>query len=634
LTLPSGIVTDYTVDEMGRIVMLTHYAPDQTPETLSDNGKLAEFHYTYLADGNRSSAVETFWGTTTGLAQTTNLHWTYDALNRLVSEQYAGYDASGAALSYLTTYTFDRVGNRLTKVTDASVDGYVSTPGSLDETITYLYDANDRLLVEMKDLANPALADTTTTYTFGPTVQTGKHVENAATGAVMENVAYAYNLQGRLDSATIERDGAVIVTQYAYGDDGIRYQQIVTQAPAEGSGAGEPVTTTHDYLIDPRNLTGYAQVLEERINEALVKAFTIAHDMLAQHSPDHAALSLLTDAHGSTRLLANALAQAVERYAYDAYGVALGFDETTALTSMLYSGEQTDGLIEVQHLRARFYDPRSGRFISGDPASGVLDQPETFGRYAYVSVNPISRIDPSGATSQIELGVAMFIATALTVMTFPNNANAPDLDDGLLADVGGNMVIGLAFSLVLAGPFVAMGRFLIRPASGAAKNIAKPIESRAAVVADSAAAESSTGATSLVLREVNPFAPHPVANPNCGNTAYAMHFNMAGRPAVALPRDSGMMVVDLERALNARFGSITNELSSIHTQIVSRGNYAMAIVQAGNPATGASHFLNAININGRVFFVDAQSAISGYAESSVGQWMVAGYTHFRALVTP
>jgi YD repeat-containing protein len=68
LTLPSGIVTDYTVDEMGRITDLVHYSPEPTPgspeavgndpASILDNGKLAEFHYTYLADGNRTLTHE------------------------------------------------------------------------------------------------------------------------------------------------------------------------------------------------------------------------------------------------------------------------------------------------------------------------------------------------------------------------------------------------------------------------------------------------------------------------------------------------------------------------------------------------------------------------------------------------
>jgi len=40
-------------------------------------------------------------------------------------------------------------------------------------------------------------------------------------------------------------------------------------------------------------------------------------------------------------------------YSFDAYGNAIGFNPAEALTEFLYSGEQFDGKIGQQHLRAR-----------------------------------------------------------------------------------------------------------------------------------------------------------------------------------------------------------------------------------------------------------------------------------------
>jgi len=47
-----------------------------------------------------------------------------------------------------------------------------------------------------------------------------------------------------------------------------------------------------------------------------------------------------------------------------------------------------------QYMRARYYDPTTGRFISEDPAG--LDAGVNL--YTYVGGNPISRVDPSGLT--------------------------------------------------------------------------------------------------------------------------------------------------------------------------------------------------------------------------------------------
>lgn len=45
-----------------------------------------------------------------------------------------------------------------------------------------------------------------------------------------------------------------------------------------------------------------------------------------------------------------------------------------------------------KYYRARYYDPRIGRFISEDP-SGDQDGPN---RYSYVHDNPVNAVDPSG----------------------------------------------------------------------------------------------------------------------------------------------------------------------------------------------------------------------------------------------
>ncbi|MCS7001192.1 MAG: RHS repeat-associated core domain-containing protein, partial [Candidatus Kapabacteria bacterium] len=60
----------------------------------------------------------------------------------------------------------------------------------------------------------------------------------------------------------------------------------------------------------------------------------------------------------------------------------------------MYTGEaQSGGLV---YLRARYYGPQWGRFLTRDPLMGQHTQPQTFNPYAYVTNNPINLIDPSG----------------------------------------------------------------------------------------------------------------------------------------------------------------------------------------------------------------------------------------------
>jgi RHS repeat-associated protein len=54
--------------------------------------------------------------------------------------------------------------------------------------------------------------------------------------------------------------------------------------------------------------------------------------------------------------------------------------------------EETDLL----YLRARYYEPETGRFLSRDTYEGELGNPLSRHLYAYVQNNPVNRIDPSG----------------------------------------------------------------------------------------------------------------------------------------------------------------------------------------------------------------------------------------------
>lgn len=47
-------------------------------------------------------------------------------------------------------------------------------------------------------------------------------------------------------------------------------------------------------------------------------------------------------------------------------------------------------------MRARYYDPMTGGFISKDPVEGILTNPQTQNPYAFAGNNPINVSDPSG----------------------------------------------------------------------------------------------------------------------------------------------------------------------------------------------------------------------------------------------
>jgi len=62
----------------------------------------------------------------------------------------------------------------------------------------------------------------------------------------------------------------------------------------------------------------------------------------------------------------------------------------------LYTGQQFDAASGLYYLRARYYDPALGRFLSRDPAEPLRTLPRALNRYVYVADNPLNAADPSG----------------------------------------------------------------------------------------------------------------------------------------------------------------------------------------------------------------------------------------------
>jgi RHS repeat-associated protein len=96
---------------------------------------------------------------------------------------------------------------------------------------------------------------------------------------------------------------------------------------------------------------------------------------------------LLPDGLGSIRQAISDTTQVVAYYEFDPYGNPV--NNTKGGEPYGYTGEWWAGYINLLHLRARWYAPETGTFLSRDP---VESEPP----YLYVRGNPINLTDPSG----------------------------------------------------------------------------------------------------------------------------------------------------------------------------------------------------------------------------------------------
>ena len=103
----------------------------------------------------------------------------------------------------------------------------------------------------------------------------------------------------------------------------------------------------------------------------------------------------LQDGQGSTRALTDSSGVVTDTYSYTAFGDLLDQTGTTE-NSYLYTGQQFDSLTELYSLRARYYNPTIGRFLSQDTYPYNFGNPVELNRYGYTANNPINAFDPSG----------------------------------------------------------------------------------------------------------------------------------------------------------------------------------------------------------------------------------------------
>lgn len=101
------------------------------------------------------------------------------------------------------------------------------------------------------------------------------------------------------------------------------------------------------------------------------------------------------DALGSTAVITDDAGAALGSYQYKAFGEVLDHAGDDA-DPWLFAGEQRDAALGFDYLRARYYDPAIGRFITRDPWPGNLAQPSTQTAYPYVVNHPTGLVDPSG----------------------------------------------------------------------------------------------------------------------------------------------------------------------------------------------------------------------------------------------
>ncbi|MBA3431189.1 MAG: peptidoglycan DD-metalloendopeptidase family protein [Actinobacteria bacterium] len=275
--------------------------------------------------------------------------YAYDASDRIVSVCFRAGICPGASDPFIR-WTYDKVGNRL---------GEQRPSGTTSSS----YDAADQML-----RAGSA------SHTYD---QNGNELSAGSR-------TFTYDLANRMKTTRL----GSTTTTYSYDGDGVRVK----------ASTGSKSSQTTSYLWDVNNAlpqialeqTGSGSVIRSYAYGARRISMTSGSATSYYHYDPIGSVASVTSSSGSRRWT----------YAYEPFGTLTTEQRSggnAPTNSMKFTGEHLDPT-GLYHLRARQYDPVSGRFLRPDPARAGGAPVDS--AYVYAGNRPTVLIDPSGETFQ------------------------------------------------------------------------------------------------------------------------------------------------------------------------------------------------------------------------------------------
>ncbi|ULO09514.1 RHS repeat-associated core domain-containing protein [Paenibacillus sp. 19GGS1-52] len=270
----------------------------------------------------------------------------------------------GSTILNQYSYTYDNNGN----ITERTSNG---------QTVTFGYDELDRII---------ASSEANEQYSYD--VKGNRMVQlSTASSLHTDTMDYTYDQANQLKSVT--RNGTA--TTYKYDGDGLmreknngnttRFYYDGENIIAEGSISGSTVS------FKARYVRGY-QLISMKNQWGTVGYY-------------------LENGHGDVVNLYKQDQTLLNTYDYDLWGNPKVTEEADQYNNPFrYAGEYGDTNTGLQNLRARWYDPSIGRFITEDTWEGRINHPDSQNPYVYVVNNPLIYVDPSGHIFDVIFDIA------------------------------------------------------------------------------------------------------------------------------------------------------------------------------------------------------------------------------------
>ncbi|MDX2200031.1 MAG: putative Ig domain-containing protein [Phycisphaerae bacterium] len=357
--LPNGVETSFTYNLLDQVTGIVHRGPDLAviASFVYERTDIGQPHRILREDGSQ-------------------ILLTYDSRRRLTSERYLRPDGS---VEQEVEYSYDASDGRITKRVDGNVVSYRNEPGF-------------RLSEVAANGGNTAI-----NYDErGCQLLVARAVGDLELEYDLESHLIRVGSSGQATSVTYEYDGLDNRTG-ARSSQGS--QRVFVVAPG----------------IDERYQSPHV-ITDE--NGAALMSYVYAAQMPYMRIDDSGPVYYLTDAMGSVVGLTGNSGNIIGRINYDGFGNTRRTEGSGAELPVSVGGDfrfhgaWLESATKLYHMRARDYDPETGRFLTVDPAPIEPLRPETMHRYAYGNQNPYLFYDPSGTVSLVETSIKQIIRQA------------------------------------------------------------------------------------------------------------------------------------------------------------------------------------------------------------------------------
>ena len=356
----NGLKTTYGYDYQNRLTSMTN-------ET--GKGVVSKYSSTYLKNGQKAEEVSTVMDKK-GKSTKKTAAYTYDMLGRITRETKTGRED--------ISYTYDANNNRKQMTIGNKTTAYqynkndellrtdtLHTDTEKNDVVIYKNDKNGNRLATVNRSEIPAEAKDTSYIDVDVTL--GDNQLN-------DNVVNHYNALNQL-TETLTKNYKV---SFTYDAEGLRTGKTVN---------GEKTV----YVWD-----GDQVVMELSKGGAVQKRYIRGNDLVyADKGENTEKTYYVTDMHGNVVQLLDESGNVTKTYEYDSFGNEVK-PEKKDENPYRYCGEYYDKETEEVYLRARYYEPGVGRFITRDTYTGESDEPLSLHLYTYCANDGVNMVDPSG----------------------------------------------------------------------------------------------------------------------------------------------------------------------------------------------------------------------------------------------